>query len=899
MALGTSTPLIPRSPIRYPDVDMSGLNLGGGGSSEIVELSPSPSTATPARVSDDTLYVAVGKEVKESEYTIAWALHNSGGRRLCILHVHTPAQKIPMMGTKFSIDQLEEHQVKAYHDKERQDTYKILDKYLLICGRAGAQVDRLYIETDSIEKGIVDLISKHGIRKLVMGAAANKCYSKRMTEVKSKKAIYVREQAPPFCQIRFICKGNLIYTRESRLEGINSAIASPPLNTSPAGDTGQLSSLRRSATEGHTNEVNLVGSLPEFRRVQSDSIGINLSGLPSSTGTGRVSFSNSSNVEGSTDGWNGIPRRSFSVASHFSSCSSGDMGDDSPSISLSRSEGRDNVLDSYALYDHRHTSPPSTAVGSVDDELYDRLEQYVAEAENSRREAFGESQKRMKAEKEAIEARRRANASETMYAEEFRRRSAIEEALARSKDEVEQMKRQINEVMEDLQAAQEQKSSLESQIANSDKMVQELEQKIFSAVELLQKYKKEREELEVERDNALKVVEDMKRKLDKEASSSSTTQFFAEFSFSEIEEATSDFDPNLKIGEGGYGSIYRGVLRQTPVAIKILHPDSSQGPSEFQQEVNILSKLRHPNLVTLIGACPESFTLVYEYLPNGSLEDRISCKGNTPPLTWQTRIRIATELCSALIFLHSCNGQGIVHGDLKPANILLDLNFVSKLSDFGICRVLSQNEFSDNNTSLCWITDPKGTFVYMDPEFLSTGELTPKSDVYSFGIILLRLLTGKPALGITREVQYALDKGNLKDLLDPTAGDWPFVQAKQLAHLAMSCCEMNRRQRPDLASEVWKVLEPMRASCGASSSFQLSSEERCQIPHYFICPIFQEIMEDPVVAADGFTYEAEALRGWLDSGHDTSPMTNLQLSHTNLVANRALRSAIQEWLQQH
>lgn len=200
-----------------------------------------------------------------------------------------------------------------------------------------------------------------------------------------------------------------------------------------------------------------------------------------------------------------------------------------------------------------------------------------------------------------------------------------------------------------------------------------------------------------------------------------------------------------------------------------------------------------------------------------------------------------------------------MHGDLKPANILLDLNFVSKLSDFGICRVLSQNELSDNNTSLCWRTDPKGTFVYMDPEFLSTGELTPKSDVYSFGIILLRLLTGKPALGITREVQYALDKGNLKDLLDPTAGDWPFVQAKQLAHLAMSCCEMNRRQRPDLASEVWKVLEPMRASCGASSSFQLSSEERCQIPHYFICPIFQ------VSTLQVFQFLSQSLLHTLDS----------------------------------
>lgn len=132
----------------------------------------------------------------------------------------------------------------------------------------------------------------------------------------------------------------------------------------------------------------------------------------------------------------------------------------------------------------------------------------------------------------------------------------------------------------------------------------------------------------------------------------------------------------------------------------------------------------------------------------------------------------------------------------------------------------------------------KGTFAYMDPEFLSTGKLTKKSDVYSFGIILLRLLTGRSALGITKDMQNALDdKGNLKDLLDPTAGDWPFVQAKQLTHLAMSCCEMNRSKRPDFASEVWRILEPMRVSCGVSS-IRLGPEEHCQIPSYFICPIF-------------------------------------------------------------
>ncbi|KAF2282599.1 hypothetical protein GH714_043228 [Hevea brasiliensis] len=407
--------------------------------------------------------------------------------------------------------------------------------------------------------------------------------------------------------------------------------------------------------------------------------------------------------------------------------------------------------------------------------------------------------------------------------------------------------------------------ALESQIADADLMVKELEQKITSSEELLQNYKKERDELQIERDNSLKEAEELRH-----------IPQFSEFSFSEIEEATQNFNPSLKIGEGGYGNIYKGLLGHRQVAIKVLSSHSSQGPAEYQQEVGVLSKMRHRNLITLIGACPETWTLIYEYLPNGSLEDRLNCRDNSPPLSWQTRIRIATELCSVLIFLHTSKPHCIVHADLKPANILLDANFVSKLSDFGISHQLSQNEGS----SICWRTVPKGTIPYMDPEFLTSGELTPKSDVYSFGIILLRLLTGRPAFGITKEVQYALDKGNLKILLDPLAGDWPFVQAEQLVHLALRCCDMNRKSRPDLASEVGRVLESMRASCGGSSCFR-----------------GEEVMQDPHIAADGYTYEAEAIRGWLDSGHDTSPMTHHKLAHYNLVPNKALRSAIQEWLQ--
>lgn len=233
-----------------------------------------------------------------------------------------------------------------------------------------------------------------------------------------------------------------------------------------------------------------------------------------------------------------------------------------------------------------------------------------------------------------------------------------------------------------------------------------------------------------------------------------------------------------------------------------------------------MSQLSHPNLVKLIGSCPEAFALIYEYVPNGSLEDRLCCRDNSPPLSWQTRVSIAKGLRSVLAYLHSTKPHSIIHGDLKPSNILLDANYDSKLGDFGICRIICHDRSSSglNNTTLCHITVPKGTLPYIDPEFLQTGVLTFKSDVYSFGLILLQLLTGRPPFSIANEVEDSLDAGNLKALLDPSAGDWPIVVAQELARLGLRCCDRKRKSRPDFGSDVWKVLEPMNASCAAASS---------------------------------------------------------------------------------
>ncbi|XP_071685744.1 U-box domain-containing protein 33-like isoform X1 [Rutidosis leptorrhynchoides] len=811
--------------IRYPVVDTS----------EIVETRDEIVAETNRRVVDnDDVYVAVGKEIKDSLLTLRWALYKYGDKQICILHVHQPAQKIPMMGTKFPVNQLDRLHVEAYHEAERQEMLQLLGRYKQMCLNSGVRIGVQYIEMGSIEKGIVEFILQNNVRRLVMGAATDRHYSRRMVNLRSRKAIYVCLEAAASCQIQFVCKGNLIFTKEVRLgePDVSTSPPSPPININS--DSGLT---RRSVSERENSIIQPDNSNQDYHRVVSDSRGTGISSLLSdlnleSTPPSRL------NPGMASDEW-----------TEFSQTSPSERG--------------------------------------VNDELYVQLAQAMAEADNSKRDAFEESIRRRKAEKDAIEAIHRVRTSENLYAEELRRRLEINGTLEKTKEEHEYVKKELYEVAEEFRIALEQKLFLETQITVCDRTVRELEQKMFSAVELLQTCKKERDELQIECNDVLRLVEELRENQTDDSLNSSVSHFYSEFSFSEVKDATCNFDPFLKIGEGGYGSIFRGFIRHTEVAVKMLNSHSLQGPSEFQQEVNVLSKLRHPNLVTLIGACPDAWIIIYEYLSGGSLEGRLECKNNTPPLSWQNRIRIATELCSVLIFLHSC---GIVHGDLKPANLLLDKNLVTKLSDFGICRVLSQTELSSNNTSMCCRTNPKGTFLYWDPEFVDTGELTVKSDTYSFGIILLQLLTGKPVLKLAKEVQDALKTEKLNKILDPTAGDWPYVVAQQLARLALNCCDRVRKNRPDLASEVWRVLEPMQVFCGISG--------RRQIPHYFICPIFLEVMQDPVVAADGFTYEAEAIRGWLDSGHKTSPMTNLELPNTNLVPNLALRSAIQEWLQQ-
>ncbi|XP_061365174.1 U-box domain-containing protein 52-like [Gastrolobium bilobum] len=286
------------------------------------------------------------------------------------------------------------------------------------------------------------------------------------------------------------------------------------------------------------------------------------------------------------------------------------------------------------------------------------------------------------------------------------------------------------------------------------------------------------------------------------------------YNIKEIEVATNYFDISLKIGEGGYGPVFKGVLDDTVVAVKALKPDITQGERQFQQEVNVLSTIRHPNMVPLLGACPEYGCLVYEYMENGSLEDRLFLKDNTPPIPWKTRFKIASEIATGLLYLHQTRPEPVVHRDLKPANILLDRNYVSKITDVGLARLVPPKV--PNKTTQYHKTTAAGTFCYIDPEYQQTGLLGVKSDIYSLGIVLLQIITGKPPIGVAYLVDEAINNGKFSEVLDPNVTDWPVGETLSYARLSLKCCEMRKRDRPDLGSIILPELNRLRNLGGAT-----------------------------------------------------------------------------------
>ncbi|PON36272.1 Mitogen-activated protein kinase kinase kinase [Parasponia andersonii] len=291
------------------------------------------------------------------------------------------------------------------------------------------------------------------------------------------------------------------------------------------------------------------------------------------------------------------------------------------------------------------------------------------------------------------------------------------------------------------------------------------------------------------------------------------------FTYEEMRLATKRFRPDLVLGEGGFGVVYKGVIdenvrpgsKPTQVAIKELNREGYQGDREWLAEVNYLGQLRHDNLVKLIGYCceDEHRLLVYEYMASGSLEKhlfrRVGCT-----LTWSRRMKIALDAAKGLAFLHGAE-RPIIYRDFKTSNILLDADFNAKLSDFGLAKEGPLGDQTHVSTRVM------GTYGYAAPEYVMTGHLTARSDIYGFGVVLLEMLIGRRAMDKSRPsrehnlVEWARPLLNhnkkLLRILDPRMeGQYSAKTAMKVAHLAYQCLSQNPKGRP-LMSQVVEILE--------------------------------------------------------------------------------------------
>ncbi|XP_057514010.1 uncharacterized protein LOC130795787 [Actinidia eriantha] len=283
------------------------------------------------------------------------------------------------------------------------------------------------------------------------------------------------------------------------------------------------------------------------------------------------------------------------------------------------------------------------------------------------------------------------------------------------------------------------------------------------------------------------------------------------FSLTEIQTATNNFDDELAIGIGGFGKVYKGFINNgtTTVAIKRLKDESKQGEKEFWTEVKMLSKLQHVHLVALIGYCNDSqqMILVYEYIARGNLADHLyksrdESDTNISPLLWEQRIKICIGAALGLNYLHTGTHQSYIHRDVKTTNILLNENWVAKVSDFG----LSKGTTSDLTSHVS--TEVKGTWGYLDPDYFFTHRLTQKSDVYAFGVVLLEVLCGRPPvdkklkeeqISLIFWAQQCIKKGKLDKLMDPSLSTQIAPRSlKYFVELAGRCLHQHPKARPSM-----------------------------------------------------------------------------------------------------
>ncbi|XBH69956.1 hypothetical protein VPH35_097720 [Triticum aestivum] len=667
-----------------------------------------------AAAAEVQVYRAVGKEAgREWRANLRWVLANfpRSRHRLVLAHVHRPPHRINMMGAWVPVSQLAEHEVAAYSKLEEERASKHLDVLIDICASQRVHARKVIVSGDDAARGLVQLVDDHGVAELVMGATADRGYTRKLRTPKSKKAVTVQRKANPSCRIWFVCKGNLICTRE----------VSEELNR---GEPSMASSSPRSVASDYSRSK----SSPPRLKLHGDG-----------DGDGELLGMHHDSPD---------PMMAPSLRRTPSRDDSDNATDHS--VEDFGHEGAAEVGSSAVvqLLQDVEEDPPtplhdgSEEAGDMEDALYEKLKDAIMEAGSLRHEAYEETHRRQKADRDLADASMMARDAESSYHGEARRRKEMEENLARERAAMEQERRELDVILAKIREVDDRSAELELQITDSGRVMSELDVRMSE--------RERRGEGPAAGEASMPTVDGGDQSVS-----------FLRLGLSELEEATDRFDESAMVGGAGAdsrGRVYRGSLRGMSVAVKMICPDVAVHEARFSRAVDAIARARHPHIVALVGACPEARAVVHELVSGGSLEDRLG--GEAPPLPWHARCGIAYRTCSALAYLHS---TAMVHGDVRPANILLEDERCSssKLAGLGMPGLVGPPQL------------PSGVaLAYVEPQYLTTGELTPQCDVHALGVVLLRLVTGMPVRRRRRRPPTGARPGTRWWTRVPEGGRW-------------------------------------------------------------------------------------------------------------------------------
>ncbi|KAH1154592.1 hypothetical protein GLYMA_18G147800v4 [Glycine max] len=782
----------------------------------------------------EKIYVAVGYDIVDGFQTLSWAMKkwNSHPCSIVILHVNynTSKKYVPTLLGKLPAKGASEKILERIRKHEQRIIQKLLSKYIALCDNVPAETLEVEKFDEPMEKRTIDLIHGLGITKLIMGFSFMKPSLK--SEVDVNGLFYVNQHKPPFCELFVIFGGKQVTPRVKNDEIIMED------------DNGfKIASMR--------DKINCIDWLERMFFDKTIDTQHRSSCAPSSSSTNFEPYLNQNE-------W----KFSFQEIENYAQ--------ELMSLNLEEgSSGQDNHVSHFNPVEpyvkERNSSNNMSAAENIDI-LKDKVNEAYRTIQLKRKEDEANWERHEKAEWAIYLCNRREEELEYLIKEEVTRKEELRKDLDAEKEQFHKIKMDIEDSKKKLSLVAEQQSELLNRLHIYTLAVPQAETKLGKALAEKTEMLMEMDGLRKQRNAMNRSIEFFQRKRchKNECRLIEKGCGLREYTKEEITLATQNFSEQMRLkSDGNWTNVYRGQINHSTVAIKMLNhvPDLSQ--LDFQAKVRNLGKIRQPHLVAMLGFCSEPKCLVLEYMNNGSLEEMLFCKSKNRVLSWRDCIRIAIEVCSGLGFLNAAQPKPIVHCHPSPSKILLDCNLVAKITGFGLHGC--SEECNDNS-----------------------------SDMKAIGVLLQNLLNGRRNL-VTMDTEACFDE---------IGEQWPFDVARDVMGLAMRCMSMNCEPNGEMSitrvveelNEIRKKGDDMVAREGWRNinGGNVHGQDSTHVPSVFICPILQRIMKNPHIAADGFSYELEAIEEWLQSGHDISPK-NLKLKHKLLTPNHTLRSLIEDW----